>query len=125
MADQDKRSTVLFMRRWAPTVLYIVMIMVMAARPAPKLPHLKHVDKYLHALAYGILAVLSFRSFSGTGFGHVAVLTLSMGILVGLADEGIQLLSRMRTASLYDLLADVIGVSVGILASMVYRKHRH
>jgi len=123
MQGQEKRSAAGgCIRSWAPTVLYIVLIMVMAARPAPKLPHIKHIDKYFHALAYGVLAVLSYRSFAGTGFRHAAVMTLVLGTLVGMADEGIQFLNRFRTASRYDLMADVIGVVLGILAVVWCRR---
>jgi hypothetical protein len=88
-AGQDKGPGVASrIRYWAPTVVYIVLIMVMAARPAPKLPHVKHIDKYFHSLAYGVLAILSYRSFAGTGFRCAVVMTLGLGILVGLADEG-------------------------------------
>lgn len=117
MTGQDKRTvTGGLVRYWAPTVFYVVLIMVMAARPAPKLPHVTHIDKYFHFLAYGVLAVLSYRSFAGTGIRHAAVMTLILGTMVGMADEGIQFLSRFRNASRYDLMADVIGVIIGTLA---------
>jgi VanZ family protein len=123
MMGQDKRSVAgRLILYWAPTVSYIVLIMVMAARPSPKLPHVKHIDKYLHALAYGVLAVLSYRSFAWTGFRRAAVMTLILGTLVGAADEGIQYLSRLRTANRYDLMADVIGVVIGTLSVLWCRR---
>jgi len=120
---QDKRSLAGgLIRAWAPTAFYIVLIIVMATRPSPKLPPIKHIDKYFHALAYGILAVLSYRSFAWTGFRRVAVMTLILGSSVGMVDEGIQFLSRLRTASRYDLMADVIGVVIGTLILLGCRR---
>jgi len=125
MMGQDKRSVAgRLILYWSPTAFYIVLIMVMAARPSPKLPHIKHIDKYFHAIAYGVLAVLSYRSFALTGFRYAAVMTLILGTLVGTADEGIQFLSRLRTASRYDLTADVIGVFICTLLMWWCRRLR-
>ncbi len=57
--------------------------MVMAMRPSPKLLHIRHIDKYLHALAYDILAVLSCRSFVRTGVRSAAVSIFLLGLVVG------------------------------------------
>ncbi len=123
MTGQSKRSAAAgLLRTWAPTVVYIILIMVMASRPAPRLPHVKHIDKYFHAIAYGILAVLSYRSFARTGFRRAAVMTLILGTLVGMADEGIQFLSGLRTASRYDFMADVTGVVIGTLVVLWCRR---
>ena len=104
-----------YLSTWLPTAVYIVLILIMAARPSPKLPPIRHIDKYLHAFAYGILAVLSYRSFVRTGARRAAVFTFLLGVAVGMSDEGIQALSRMRTADRYDLAADAIGTIIGTL----------
>ena len=117
MTGQNKSTiTCGLIRFWAPTVFYVVLIIVMAARPAPRFPRISHIDKYFHFLAYGVLAVLSYRSFADTGFRRAAIMTLILGTMVGMADEGIQSLSSLRDASRYDLMADVVGVIIGTLA---------
>jgi len=104
-----------YLRLWLPTAVYIVLIMAMAVRPSPKLIAFRHLDKYLHGLAYGILAVLSYRSFAGAGSRRAAVFTLLLGFAVGMSDEGLQALSRVRIADWRDLLADAIGTLIGTL----------
>lgn len=103
------------LRTWLPTAIYIILIMVMALRPSPKLPHIRHIDKYLHALAYAVLAVLSYRAFVRTGCRRPFLLTFLLGLAVGMADEGIQALGRVRRADRYDLMADLIGTVIGAL----------
>jgi VanZ family protein len=100
---------------WLPVVIYIVMIMFMAAQPSPNLPRVKYADKFAHACAYGILGILSYRPFLGTGSRRPVLMTMILGFAVGIADEGIQLLGRVRTADRYDLLADLMGAAVGAL----------
>jgi VanZ family protein len=102
---------------WLPTGFYIALIIVMASRPAPKMPGLMHSDKILHGIAYCVLAVLSHHSFRKSRFVHPGMLTILLAAAVGLADETVQYLSRVRSADLYDLLADVIGAGVGVIAS--------
>jgi len=113
-AGQGDRSRVReHLSTWQPTAVSIVLIMVM--RPSPKLPHIRHVDKYLHALASGILAVLSCRSSVKTGVRSGALSTFLLGLVVGMSYEGGQALGRVRTADRYDLVADEIGTIIGML----------
>jgi len=109
-----------YLGTWLPTAVYILLIMIMAVIPSPKLPPIRHIDKYLHALAYGILAILSYRSFVRTGFRRAAVSTFLLGIAVGMSDEGVQALGRVRTADRYDLVADAIGTIIGTLIIAVF-----
>ncbi|MHB8844632.1 MAG: VanZ family protein [Nitrospirota bacterium] len=103
------------LRTWLPAVIYIALILIMAAQPAPRLPRVKNADKYAHACAYGILAVLSYRPFFRTGWRRPVLMTVLLGAAVGMADEGIQWLGNVRSADGYDLLADLAGVAVGAL----------
>lgn len=96
-------------------MLYIALILVMAAQPAPSLPHVKHVDKYVHACAYGILAALLYRPYLRMGWRRPGLMTVVLAAAVGMADEGIQALGRVRTPDLFDLLADLAGALVGTL----------
>lgn len=96
-------------------MIYIALILVMATQPAPGLPRVKQADKFAHACAYGILAVLSYRPFLRTGRSRPGLRTVLLGVAVGMADEGIQWLGKVRSADWYDLVADIAGVAAGAL----------
>lgn len=102
---------------WAPTLIYIGAILIMAARPAPGLPRIRHVDKYVHAAAYGLLALLSFRAFFQGNWKYPFFAALVLGAGVGAADEIVQYLGRVRTADVFDWCADVAGTAAGGLAA--------
>lgn len=110
------------LRMWLPAIIYIAFILVMAAQPAPRLPRIKHSDKYAHACAYGILAVLSYRPFLRTGWQRPVLMTVLLGAAVGMADEGIQWLGKVRSADWHDLFADLAGVAVGALVIRRFTK---
>jgi VanZ family protein len=111
-----------FLRTWLPTVLFILLIMVLSFQPLPRLPRISQVDKYLHLGVYGLLAVLSARSFSRTGMRHAFVMAFLLTVAVGFADEGIQSLGTVRTADRYDLLADAGGGIIALLLVQVFRR---
>lgn len=113
-------------RHWIPTLLYIGGIIIMAARPAPRLPRIEHIDKYLHAAAYAGLALIAYRSCRRSLFRRPAATAMLLNVFVGLTDEGIQLLGRVRTADVRDLYADIIGSAAGVLtaAMLVRRRER-
>jgi VanZ family protein len=105
---------------WLPTAVYIILIIAMAFLPSPRLPHIRHIDKYLHAAAYAVLAVLAYRAFIRSGSIRPILVTFLLGLSVGMADEGIQALGRMRRADRYDLMADLVGTAVGALVMSWY-----
>ncbi len=55
-----------YLSTWLSPTVSIVLIMIMAVRPYPSLLPSRRIDKYLHALAYGVPAILSYRSFFST-----------------------------------------------------------
>lgn len=103
------------LRTWLPTAIYIILILTMALRPSPRLPPIRHIDKYLHAAAYAVLALLAYHALVRSGCRHPLILTLLLGLAVGMADEGVQALGRVRRADRYDLLADLVGTAIGAL----------
>jgi len=113
-AGQGDRSRVReHLSTWQPTAVSIVLIMVM--RPSPKLPHIRHVDKYLHTLASAFLPSCLAGSFVKTGVRSGALSTFLLGLVVGMSYEGGQALDRVRTADRYDHVADEIGTIIGML----------
>jgi len=118
------RKSVL-VRTWLPAILYVCCILVLSQRPLPKLPPIKDVDKYLHVLLYGVLAVLILRGFRAGGYRHAGILSVAAALLVGLLDEGLQLWGGVRKADPYDLLADGSGAVLAVLAAFFTRALLH
>ena len=110
---------------WAPVALYAGMIFYLSAQPHPEehLPSflLKDVsDKVLHAVEYGILAVLCFRAFrwaAGPAVARQAVVAAIVAASVyGVTDEVHQFFVPFRESSWLDWLADTAGAAIGALS---------
>ncbi|GAB3393416.1 VanZ family protein [Azotobacter armeniacus] len=76
-------------------------------------------DKGNHLLAFSVLAFLG-----RLGFPERRYLLPSGLLLYGLAIEGLQALTGYRIADYHDLLADLLGITVGslIAAGWLWRK---
>lgn len=95
----------------AATVLYAVAVIVLSLMPGQEVPLGNISDKYRHAAAYAVLAVLLSVSFLGPRLKP----TLLAFLLVagfGFVIEFIQP-SFNRTFDLYDELANSIGAAIG------------
>ena len=110
---------------WAPVALYAGMIFYLSAQSHPEehLPSflLKDVsDKVLHAVEYGILAVLCFRAFrwaAGPAVARQAVVAAIVAASVyGVTDEVHQFFVPFRESSWLDWLADTAGAAIGALS---------
>ena len=107
---------------WLPVVLYAGAIFFWSSQshPEEQLPSflLKDVsDKVLHAVEYGILAVLCYRAFRWAAGPVVArqavVLAIVTASVFGLTDEVHQAFVPLRESSWQDWLADTIGATIG------------
>ena len=110
---------------WAPVALYAGVIFYLSAQSHPEddLPSFlfKEVsDKVLHAVEYGILAVLCYRAFrlaAGPAVARQAVvLAILTASVYGLTDEVHQAFVPLRESSWQDWLADTIGAAIGALS---------
>ena len=110
---------------WVPAVLYAGAIFFLSSQshPEEQLPSflLENVsDKVLHAVEYGILAVLCFRTFRWAAGPAVArqavVLAIVTASVYGITDEVHQLFVPFRESSWQDWLADTIGAAIGALS---------
>ena len=110
---------------WVPAVLYAGAIFFLSSQshPEEQLPSflLENVsDKVLHAVEYGILAVLCFRTFRWAAGPAVArqavVLAIVTASVYGITDEVHQLFVPFRESSWLDWLADTIGAAIGALS---------
>jgi len=106
---------------WAPVIGYAGLIFSLSAlsHPEEQLPAfvLKGVsDKVLHAVEYGMLALLCYRAFRWAAGPVVArqavVLAIVTASVFGLTDEVHQLFVPLREASWQDWLADTVGATL-------------
>jgi hypothetical protein len=103
---------------WTPAVLYAAFLWWLSSRPTVDLP-VAVSDKLVHAGAFGLLAVLLWRGFSGgyllfpRPWGAPAVLALCT--LYAGVDEIHQAFVPGRISSLADAVADVAGSGAAIL----------
>jgi VanZ family protein len=77
-------------------------------------------DKVLHAVEYGILALLCYRAFRWAAGPVVArqavVLAIVTASVFGLTDEVHQLFVPFRESSWQDWLADTVGAVIGAMS---------
>jgi len=87
---------------------------------------LPYIDKILHFLAYGLLAILLYIPIRVNFNKYYKSLTLLLVVLYGITDEIHQYFTPTRQFDLLDWLADMIGGIVGIifieLIILVYKK---
>lgn len=105
----------------APLVAYCTFIVIQSHLPAPvELPEVSHLDKLLHFGAYGVMAVLFYRTYLA-GWPRARKWTLLWvsavsAALFGLSDEIHQFFVPDRTADPLDFLADTLGAVLGAAA---------
>ena len=110
---------------WVPAALYAGLIFFLSAQSHPEdnLPSFlfKEVsDKVLHAVEYGILAVLCYRAFRWAAGPTIArqavVLAILTASVYGITDEVHQAFVPLRESSWQDWLADTIGAFIGAMS---------
>ena len=103
-------------RKLAKSVFFIGLVAVIALSllPQESLPETGMWDKLNHALAYGVLAVVG-----GFGFkGWRSLLMVGLGLVVlGAGLELAQSVTPNRDGSIYDAVANFVGVAIGSLAT--------
>jgi VanZ family protein len=103
-------------RYWGPVVLYMGLIFWSSSRARPDVLSATP-DYLLHGTAYAGLAALSVRAlakrlFSGLTVAHVLG-GVAIALFYGITDEWHQLHVPGRDSSLGDVLADLVGASLG------------
>ena len=99
---------------------YMVLILCISAIPAKSIPILgfQYADKVAHFLEYAILGILAVHSFKPKK-GYQLFYIIFSGFVFGVFDEWWQSFISDRYTSLFDLLADSIGMLVG--SSVFYK----
>lgn len=102
--------------RWTATGAYAALLVVLAVIPSPARYVAPGVsDSTLHAVAYGVLALLVAWSVepSPAGLLRAAMAGVAGGVVLGIGTELLQGLVPWRTAELRDVRSDLIGAAVG------------
>lgn len=117
LADQAAKRPffVIFVRYWLPVLVYLTAILALSAQPQLKPPAAFHLtDKFYHASEYFGLGLFMARAFRAGRRGALPMLdtamVLTLGIIVGAADEIFQSTVPGRSSDIFDLLADTTGV---------------
>ena len=99
--------------RWVLVVAYAGVIFSLSSLPGDDVPAVAVPDKLIHAVEFGILAVLLCRAFEAQmpALSHRAIMVVSIlgTVCFGVTDEMHQLLVANRVADGADLAADSIG----------------
>jgi VanZ family protein len=109
------------MRRFAlligPIFIYLAFIFFLSSLSAIPGPRIAGIDKLAHAVEYAILGALTVRALIGYRISHAKAVWLAIAFcgLYGLTDELHQVFTPNRQPDVLDLLADVIGGSIGAL----------
>jgi VanZ family protein len=106
--------------------VYIGLIFYLSSRPyGSPVSAIPHADKVLHVAEYGVLGYLSQRatrlSWPAVGRGSTLArlaLVLAGGLCIAAIDEVLQSRVPHRIASARDLLADAIGLGLGLVLNL-------
>jgi VanZ family protein len=113
---------------YGPTLLYMLVIFILSSMPHLKPPDLgfRPVDKVSHALEYGVLGVLLFRTaaFRYTFSPRLFIILVCIGVLYGISDEIHQSFVPHRVSSVWDVAADSVGIVLGLLAARLWHMRR-
>jgi hypothetical protein len=73
-----------------------------------------HVDKWLHGIAFVVLAVWFAGQYRPSSYWRIAVGLLAFGVLI----EACQRMVTYRSAEWLDIAADAAGIAVGIAIAL-------
>jgi len=123
---QARNATIHTAWYWLPVLGYAGLIFFLSSLSHPEelVPSLFQIvgDKTLHAIEYGILAILCYRAFrhaaGSWGAQYALVLSIVAASLYGVSDEIHQAFVFSRVSSGWDFLADSVGA---VFASVGWR----
>ena len=103
--------------------LYLVLILIGSSIAGKSIPTVFTFtwDKLLHVIEYFFLGVLGYRAYENE-HKYIAIIVSIFGILFGFIDEIWQSFIPGRYPSYYDVIADGIGVILGVLTIRMIKK---
>ena len=115
-----------FLKYWLPLYLYAGLIFYVSSIPKP-LPHISipNFDKFLHVIEYAIFGILAARAFKSSGqkalYKNFIMLAVFASVVYGASDEFHQLFVSCRVCDVFDLMADLVGGTIG---AFLYGKYQ-
>jgi VanZ family protein len=116
-----------FLKYWFPVFLYCCIIFGASSIPGVDLGAvIPNMDKAVHMVEYGILAVLFSRAIKNTSLSAslplIFAITLYFVVFYGITDEFHQSFVPGRSADLNDLMADTIGGAIAAVGYLFRKK---
>jgi len=109
-----------FLKYWAPLYLYAGIIFYISSIPEP-LPQISipYFDKFLHVIEYAVFGILAARAFKNSPLEvlrrNFKILAVLAAVAYGTSDELHQLFVSCRSYDTFDVIADLIGGTIGAL----------
>ena len=100
--------------------LVAIVGMFMLVELAPKENGLKYLDKIQHALIFLILSISGYLAFKQ----KMWAITLGLTIFGAIIEVLQATLTVTRTGDVYDWLADIAGLLIGIMIISIYRQFK-
>lgn len=103
-------------------VLYVLVIILFAVLPGNTLGDITQTnDKLLHFFEFFVFTtiLLTTLHYFDTKKMYLKALTISFGVV--LVSEIVQLFTPLRTFSVYDIIADLVGVGLAMLLVFLAR----
>ncbi len=97
-------------------IVWLVLLALVSLLPIAAPKGVEHQDKFGHAIAYGVTAVLFFRQFRAKG-GHLFVWSAAVvvAVLYGALLEVMQSFTPSREFSFADMAANAFGAVAAAL----------
>ena len=103
--------------------LYLFLILIGSSIPGKSVPTVFAItwDKLLHVIEYFFLGILGYRAYENK-YKHISIIVSIYGVLFGCIDEMWQSFIPGRHPSYYDVIADCIGVILGVITIRMIKK---
>lgn len=96
-------------------ILYIIVMMVGFLIAIPKnLDVLSNNDKLIHFAEFFVLSILALKTFQLFKFKYYYALGILFCLIFVVLSESLQSLIPSRSFSYYDMIADLLGIIIGI-----------
>ena len=97
----------------------LILLVILGAAVAPAIfpclagggASLPNADKWMHGLAFAMLAIWFTGQYARSSYVRIAIMLLTYGLLI----EVVQSFVPYRSAEFADLAADAAGIGIGLL----------
>lgn len=116
----------MLLKSYYPASAWAIIILVLTLIPGKAIPEVNiiGIDKVVHFIIFGIQMFLTLlpQRHSGPISNRTMVLSVVGCISFGIMIELLQHFVPGRSTSIYDVIANTIGVALGYLLFLVFRK---